>query len=135
MKTLPTLLLAALIGLFTCNTLLAKDDAKAKPAKKEKADKVKKEKKPAPDLVDLEIAGKLVKKERTVKKKDGEEKTMVNYGLETDKGFVRLPKSKDVDLAGLVDRAVVVTGKGFVLTKGDKSRTIIKKLSAVKGTD
>jgi hypothetical protein len=134
MKTLSALILAAIVGIFTSSTVLAKDKEAAKPAK-EKAEKAKKEKKKKPELTDVEVSGKLVKKERTAKNKDGEERTMTRYGIETENGLVRLPKSKDVDLDGFVDRAVVATGKGVVLTKGDKSRTILKKLTGIKGTD
>ncbi|MFT5127644.1 MAG: hypothetical protein ACI8W8_001250 [Rhodothermales bacterium] len=126
MKHITTILIAAIIALGTTSVFAAKEKA-AKPAKAEKA-KV--------ELVDLELSGTLVKKERTVKnKKDNTEKTVAMYALKTDTGMVRLPSSKDIDFTNLVDQAVTVTGKGFTKGEGDKAKTFVKTVSEVKASN
>lgn len=129
MKRITTILIAAIIALGTTNVFAAKEKA-TKPAKAEKANK------PKVELVDVELSGTLIKKERTVKnKKDNTEKTVAMYALKTDTGMVRLPSSKDIDFNNLVDQAVTVTGKGFTKGEGDKAKTFVKTVSEVKASN
>ncbi|MFT5127418.1 MAG: hypothetical protein ACI8W8_001021 [Rhodothermales bacterium] len=131
MKQLTTILLAAFIAIGTISSVSAKEEKAKKPAK-EKNEKAKKAK---VELVDLELKGTLSKKERTVKnKKDNTEKTVTAYFVTTENGVVRLP-SKDANFADLVDKEVIVTGKGHSKGEGKKARTYIKKDVEVKAAE
>ena len=129
MKRIVTLILAGLIACGSATTAFAAKEKAQKPAKT----KAEKATKPKPELVDLQLSGTLIKKERTVKnKKDGSEKTIAMYGLKTDSGMIRLPSSKDIDFDNLVDQEVSVSAKGFTKGEGEKAKTFVKSVSEVK---
>ena len=108
-------------------------------AKEEKADKPTTEKKvtakkPAPELTDVNISGKVGKKE--TKGKDG--KIYTYYSVTTeDMGVIRLTKSalgkkSKVNLDDLVDAEVTIIGKGHKTGKGKKKRIVLKKIEKIE---
>ena len=116
------------IGLIACGTASTAFAAKEKAQKPAKA----KGDKPKVELVDLQLSGTLVKKERSIKnKKDNSEKTIAIYALKTATGMLRLPSSKDIDFDNLVDKEVSVSAKGFTKGEGEKARTFVKTVSEV----
>lgn len=115
------------------------EDAPAKP-KKEKVARQKKdkqakvaqekgEKKPAAALIDLELTGKLEKKETERKGKK-----QISYVLVWDDGTtVKLPNTKVADLEALVGQSVTVAGKGTEADKKGKRVVALKEITRIVG--
>ncbi len=132
------------VSLSVLSLMFAFQNAQAEPAKKkEKAEKVKKEK---PQMEEVTLSGKLVKVERTAKnKKTGEETKSVSYVIEGADGTKsRLPaprKAKGEEVAAdpyaeHVDKNVTVTGMGTKMTrknkKGEETTTLmLRKVSNI----
>lgn len=103
--------------------------AREKKAKQPKVAREKGEKKPAAALIDLELTGKLEKKETERKGKK-----QVSYILAWDDGTtVKLPKTKVADLDALVGQRVSVSGKGTETEKKGKKVVSLKKITSIVG--
>ena len=126
-----TVLAIIALGLASATvTGFAKEEKATKPTDEKKVIA----KKPAPELTNLYISGKVGKKE--TKGKDG--KTYTYYSIATeDMGVIRLTKKalgkkSKVNLEDLVDTEVTITGQGHKSGKGDKKRFILKKIEKIE---
>ena len=131
-----TLIGLILIAVFSVSALpsVRAEEAEGQEEKKVRKEKVeKKAKKAAPELEEISLTGKLLKKGKAEKPR---------YVLETTDGkkiALPTPKAKKgaevaevIKLADYVDKTVTVTAKGYVKGEGVKARTIIKTVTAIK---
>ena len=140
MKKFITMFLA--LGIFVAPATVSFAEKKAeKPAAKAAAKKPdgkkpgeKKPKKPAPELKDISVSGKVALKE--TKGKDG--KTYKFYSVSTSDGkSIRLTKTalgkkSKINLDEFVNAEVTVSGKGFEAGKGKKARIVLKKIEKIE---
>ena len=130
------------LGMFVAPATLSFAEKKAeKPAAKATAKKPdakkpgeKKPKKPAPELEEISVSGKVAKKE--TKGKDG--KTYKFYSVSTSDGkSIRLTKSalgkkSKINLEDYVDAQVTISAKGYEAGKGKKKRIVLKKIEKIE---
>ena len=83
------------------------------------------------NLKEVVLRGRIVKED--VERKG---KMITVYQLKDGTGMtVRMPRSKDIDLAAFVDRNVVVTGMGTERTRKDKKVVMLKTVTDVRPLD
>lgn len=120
-------------------------DGGGAPGGKKHNEKPGGEKKPAPQLEEMTLTGKLTKTEKTMKDKNGGEKKIEIYVLEESGGSkvnIPAPKAKKgeqapaLDLSAFADKSVelVAMGTKRTIKKGDKDTTMymIKEVKSIK---